>query len=53
MWEDRIGADVFRRDEDGSWLSEQIGPDDDLRFESVEVTVLLNSLYEGVEIPAQ
>lgn len=51
--QDRISAEVFRRDEDGSWLSEQIGPGENLRFESVEITIPLNSLYEGIELQAQ
>ena len=51
--QDRISAELFRRDEEGSWLSEQIGPGENLRFESVGVTVPLNSLYEGIELPAQ
>jgi len=51
--QDRIGADVFRRDEEGSWLSEQIGPDETLRLESVGVTIPLKSLYEGIELTTQ
>ena len=51
--QDRIGADLFRRDEEGSWLSEQIGPGENVLFESVGLTVPLNSLYEGIEPPEQ
>lgn len=48
--QDRIGADVFRRDEEGSWLSEQIALGENLRLESVGITIPLNSLYEGIEL---
>jgi Uma2 family endonuclease len=51
--QDRISADIFRRDEEGSRLSEQIGTGETLRIESVGITVPLNSLYEGIELTTQ
>lgn len=50
--QDKISAEVFRR-EDGDWVPEQIGPGENLRLESVGVTIPLASLYESVELPAQ
>jgi Uma2 family endonuclease len=51
--QDRVSADVFRRDKEGSWLSEQIGTGETLRIESVGITIPLNSLYEGIELTTQ
>lgn len=51
--QDKVSAEVFRRGEDGAWLSELIGPDENLRLESVGVTLPLASLYEGVEFAVE
>lgn len=47
--QDKISAEVCRR-EDGDWLSELVGPGENLRLESVGVTIPLASLYEGVDL---
>jgi len=49
--QDSISAEVFRRGEDGEWLSYRIGPGDNLHLESVNITIPLTSLYEGVDLP--
>jgi Uma2 family endonuclease len=46
--QDKISAQVFRLDEEGTWLSELLGPTDDLRLDSVALAIPLASLYEGV-----
>lgn len=51
--QDSISAEVARRDENGDWWSQQLGPEDELRLESVDLTLPLASLYEGVEFPTQ
>lgn len=51
--QDRISATVFRLSEEGGWVSELVGPGDDLRLDSVDLTLPLASLYEGVEVPTQ
>ena len=51
--QDRISAEIYRRDQDGNWWSEQLGPDSELRLESVGVSLLLASLYDGVSFPEQ
>jgi Uma2 family endonuclease len=48
--QDSISAVVFHRDDKGEWWSEQLGPGDDLRLESVGLSVALTGLYEGVEL---
>lgn len=45
-----ISAVVFHRDDKGEWWSEQLGPGDELRLESVGLNVPLSSLYEGVHL---
>ncbi|HLG16409.1 MAG TPA: Uma2 family endonuclease [Blastocatellia bacterium] len=47
--QDAISAEVFRRDEQGDWWSEQLGSDSELRLESVGLALPLQALYEGVE----
>ena len=51
--QDSISGELFRRDENGNWWSEQLGPDSELRLESIDVSLPLASLYEGVEFPQQ
>ena len=48
--QDSISAVVFHRDEKGEWWSEQLGPADELRLESVGLIVPLSTLYEGVDL---
>jgi Uma2 family endonuclease len=48
--QDSISAVVFHRDEKGEWWSEQLGSADELRLESVGLSVALSTLYEGVEV---
>lgn len=48
--QDAISAVVFHRDEKGEWWSEQLEPADELRLESVGLSVPLSSQYEGVEL---
>lgn len=50
--QDRISAEVWLR-EDGDWVSEFIGPGENLRLEPVGVTISMASLYEGIELPSQ
>ncbi len=50
---DKISATMFRLSEEGNWLSETMDPDDSLRLNSVDVTLPLASLYEGVDFPPQ
>lgn len=47
--QDSISAVLFRRDQNGEWWSEQPGPEDELRLESVGLSMPLSRLYEGVE----
>lgn len=47
--QDAIEAEVFRRDEQGNWSSEYLGANQGLRLDSVDFSVALTTLYEGVE----
>jgi len=49
--QDRISCEIYRRDQAGNWWSEQLGPDRELRLESVGVSLPLASLYDGVTFP--
>jgi Uma2 family endonuclease len=49
--QDSINAEVHRRDEDGNWWSEEVPADQELRLESVDLSLPLSSLFEGVEFP--
>ena len=49
--QDSINAEIHRRDDTGNWWSEEVAADQKLRFESVDFTVALSTLYEGVELP--
>lgn len=51
--QDSIGAELFRRDEKRDWRFEQVGPEQDLRLEPIDLTLPLSSLYEGVHFPPQ
>lgn len=51
--QDSISGELFRRDENGNWGSEQLGPDSELRLESIDVSLPLASLYEGVDFVQQ
>ena len=48
-----ISGEIFRRDENGDWSHEQLEGDQELRLESVDLSLRLSSLYEGVELPGQ
>jgi Uma2 family endonuclease len=50
--QDPIEADVFRRDKQGNWSYENLGADQELRLESVDLSLPLSSLFEYVEFPA-
>ena len=43
----RVAAELLRRNPDGTWpeVPSQIGPDDDLRLDSIDFTVPLATLY--------
>ena len=49
--QDSVRADVFRRDANGDWSREQLEGDQELRLESVDLSLRLPDLYEGVEFP--
>lgn len=49
--QDSINAEIHRRDDNGNWWSEQVTADQELRLESVGLSVALSALYEGVELP--
>lgn len=49
--QDSISAEVHRRDDAGKRWIEQIAADQALRLESVDFSVALSALYEGVELP--
>jgi len=50
--QDSVRAAVFRRDANGDWSREQLEGDQELRLESVDLSLRLSSLFEGVELPA-
>jgi len=50
--QDKVLVDIFRRQEDGHWTRETLTqPDDDLRLESVQLTLRLSEVYRNVEFP--
>lgn len=49
--QDSINAEIHRRDDSGNWWSEEVGAGQELRIESVGLSVALPVLYEGVELP--
>lgn len=51
--QDTISATVFRREQDGLWSSEELGAGQELHLESVDLTINLSALYEGVRLPAE
>lgn len=51
--QDAISATVFRREQDGSWSSEELAAGQELHLESVDLTINLSALYDGVGLPAE
>jgi len=51
--QDSISAEIVRRDKSGDWWSQQLGPEDELRLESIDLALPLASLYEGVDLTEQ
>jgi Uma2 family endonuclease len=49
--QDSINAELHRRDSEGTWWSEEVAADSELRLDSVGLSVALSALYEGVELP--
>lgn len=49
--QDSINAEIHRRDDEGNWWSEEIAAGQELRLESVGLSVALPALYDGVELP--
>jgi Uma2 family endonuclease len=45
--QDSITAELFRRDDKGNWWSEQLGAEDELRLDSVDLRVPLSDIYEA------
>lgn len=52
--QDRVQAEVFRRQPDGQWLLRAVSRlEDSITLESVGCSLLLSDIYEDVEIPAE
>ena len=49
--QDSIRAEIYSRDDQGNWWSEEVGANQELRPESVGLSVALPALYQGVELP--
>ncbi|MBW4492719.1 MAG: Uma2 family endonuclease [Oscillatoria princeps RMCB-10] len=46
--QEEIKIEIYRKDPQGNWTLETLGKDDQLRFESVGLTVTLAEIYEDV-----
>jgi Uma2 family endonuclease len=51
--QDRLHADLFRRNAEGLWVLHPAGPEAVVKLASVEVELALTSFYEDVELPQQ
>jgi Uma2 family endonuclease len=51
--QDSMAAELFRRDASGNWMHEQLEGSRELHLESVDLSIRLSSLYEGVTLPGQ
>ena len=51
--QDSIKAEIHRRDDEGTLWSEEVAADQELRLESVGLSVALPALYQGVELPRE
>lgn len=48
--QNQIKVEVYRRDDEGNWLTEILGKDDKLHLESVNLTLTMADIYEDVII---
>ena len=46
--QDEIKVDVYRRDDEGRWWVETLGEKDELRMESVDLSIPVSELYEDI-----
>lgn len=46
--QNQIKVEVYRRDEQGNWLMEVLGKDDQLHLDSVDLTLTMADIYEDV-----
>lgn len=54
--QDEARIEVYRRDAQGKWTQEVLGPDDELRFESLPTEALrmtMAEVYEDVKLPGE
>jgi Uma2 family endonuclease len=54
--QDKIRIEVYRRDAQGKWRRETLGPNDELRFESLPngpLTMTMDEVYEGTPLSSR
>jgi Uma2 family endonuclease len=48
VYQDEIKVEVYRKDDQGSWLLELLGKDDKLHLNSIDLTLTMADIYEDV-----
>lgn len=48
--QDEISVQVYRRDKNGRWWEETLGPDDTIELESVDLNISVKEAYEDVSL---
>jgi Uma2 family endonuclease len=46
--QDKIKVEVYRKDNQGNWLMQTLGKDDELRLDSIDLTLTMAQIYEDV-----
>ncbi len=46
--QDKIKVEVYRKDNQGNWLMQTLGKDDELRLDSINLTLTMPQIYEDV-----
>jgi Uma2 family endonuclease len=46
--QEEIKVEVYRKDDEGNWLVEILGKDDELRLDSIGLTLTMTEIYEDV-----
>jgi Uma2 family endonuclease len=46
--QDEIKVEVYRQDNQGNWLMQTLGKDDELRLDSIDLTLTMAEVYEDV-----